>query len=70
MRIWFDLAEADVVLSDQRAVRKSIAAGFRHMFLWAFARSYIVAALVAAIILAGGLDVDEFVSPRASAAHS
>src|SRR5580698_353603 len=29
-RIWFDLAEADVVLSDQRAVRKSIWAGFRH----------------------------------------
>ena len=30
LRIWFDLAETDVVLSDQRAVRKSIAAGFRH----------------------------------------
>ena len=25
-RIWFDLAEADIVLNDQRAVRKSIAA--------------------------------------------
>ena len=31
-RIWFDLAEADIVLSDQRAVRKSIGAGFRHTF--------------------------------------
>ena len=28
LRIWFDLAEADVVLNDQNAVRKSIAAGF------------------------------------------
>ena len=26
-RIWFDLAEADVVLSDQRAVRRSIGSG-------------------------------------------
>src|SRR5580692_5584804 len=32
LRIWFDLAEADVVLNDQRAVRKSIAAGSRHTF--------------------------------------
>src|SRR5258708_27341893 len=29
MRIWFDLAQADIVLKDQHAVRKSIAAGFR-----------------------------------------
>src|SRR5580692_2095893 len=32
LRIWFDLAEADVVLSDQRAVRRSIGKGFRHMW--------------------------------------
>src|SRR5580700_4225560 len=30
LRIWFDLAQVDVVLSDQRAVRKSIGTGFRH----------------------------------------
>ncbi len=56
-RIWFDLAEADVVLSDQRAVRKSIAAGFRHTFR-GFARlltSYVVATIFAAIILVGGI---------------
>ena len=29
-RIWFDLAETDAVLNDQRAVRKSIGAAFRH----------------------------------------
>lgn len=56
-RIWFDLAEANIVLSDQRAVRKSIAAGFRHTFrgLGRLLTSYVVAAIVAAIILVGGL---------------
>jgi hypothetical protein len=57
LRIWFDLAEADVVLSDQRAVRKSIAAGFRHTFrsLRRLLLSYVVITIVAAIILTGGL---------------
>lgn len=56
-RIWFDLAEADVVLSDQRAVRKSLAAGFRHTFrsLGRLLSSYVIAAIVAAIILVCGL---------------
>jgi hypothetical protein len=58
-RIWFDLAEADIVLSDQRAVRKSIRAGLRHTFR-GFGRllgSYVLAAIVAAIILAGGISL-------------
>lgn len=57
LRIWFDLAEADVVLSDQRAVRKSIALGFLHTFksLARLLGSYFVSTLVAAIILLGGL---------------
>jgi len=57
LRIWFDLAQADVVLSDQRAVRKSIAAGFRHTFrsLGRLLLSYVVITIVAAIILIGGL---------------
>lgn len=57
LRIWFDLAEADIVLSDQRAVRKSIAAGFRHTFrsLGRLLLSYVVATLVAAIVLVAGL---------------
>jgi hypothetical protein len=56
-RIWFDLAEADIVLSDQRAVRKSIWAGLRHTFrsLFRLLASYVVAAVVAAIILVGGI---------------
>src|ERR1700756_540290 len=32
LRIWFDLAEVDTVLNDQPAVRKSLAAAFRHTF--------------------------------------
>jgi hypothetical protein len=56
-RIWFDLAEADIVLSDQRAVRKSIGAGFRHTFrgLGRLLGSYVLATIVAAIILVGGI---------------
>lgn len=56
-RIWFDLAEADIVLSDQRAVRKSIWAGLRHTLrsLVRLMASYVVTTLVAAIIVVGGL---------------
>ncbi|MFZ0318605.1 MAG: hypothetical protein WAL56_05715 [Candidatus Sulfotelmatobacter sp.] len=57
LRIWFDLAETDVVLSDQRAVRRSIGAGFRHTWrnLGRLLGSYVVTAIVAAIVLAFGL---------------
>jgi hypothetical protein len=56
-RIWFDLAEADIVLSDQRAVRKSIWAALRHTLrsLVRLMTSYVVSTVVAAIILVGGL---------------
>src|ERR1022692_4194659 len=56
-RIWFDLAEADIVLSDQRAVRKSIWTGLRHALrsLMRLLASYVVATIVAAIVLLGGL---------------
>jgi hypothetical protein len=57
LRIWFDLAEVDTVLDDQRAVRKSIAAAFRHTFrsLARLLTSYVVVTVVAAILLVGGL---------------
>jgi hypothetical protein len=67
LRIWFDLAETDTVLSDQRAVRKSIAAAFRHTFrsLPRLLTSYVATTLVAAIFLLGGLWVwMKFVSPE------
>jgi hypothetical protein len=57
LRIWFDLAEVDVVLSDQRAVRRSIGSGFRHMWrnLGTLLGAYVVATIVGAIILVGGI---------------
>jgi hypothetical protein len=57
LRIWFDLAETDVVLSDQRAVRRSIAAGFRHTWrnLGRLLAGYVVTTLVAALVLVAGL---------------
>ncbi len=57
LRIWFDLAEVDIVLSDQRAVRKSIASAFRHTFrgLGRLLRSYVAVAIIAALILVTGL---------------
>jgi len=57
LRIWFDLAETDVVLNDQRAVRKSIVAAFRHTLrgLIRLLASYVLTTMVAAIIFVGGL---------------
>jgi hypothetical protein len=57
LRIWFDLAEADVVLSDQRAVRRSIASGFRHTFrsLGRLLGSYVLITILAAMVLVAGL---------------
>ncbi len=50
LRIWFDLAETDIVLSDQRAVRRSIGTGFRHTWrdLGHLVGSYVVTTIVAA----------------------
>jgi NADH:ubiquinone oxidoreductase subunit 6 (subunit J) len=57
LRIWFDLAEADTVLNDQRAVRKSIATAFRHTFrgFGHLLGSYVLTTIVAAVILLCGL---------------
>jgi hypothetical protein len=66
LRIWFDLAQADVVLSDQRAVRKSIGAAFRHTWrgMGRLLASYVMATVVAAIVLMAGIFVwMKFVPP-------
>ena len=66
LRIWFDLAQADVVLSDQRAVRRSIVSGFRYTWrdLGLLLGGYVVTTIVAAIILLTGLWVwMKFVPP-------
>jgi hypothetical protein len=57
LRIWFDLAQTDVVLSDQRAVRKSIALAFRHTWraLGRLLGCYVVTTIVAALVLLAGI---------------
>jgi hypothetical protein len=57
LRIWFDLAEADIVLNDQRAARRSIASAFRHTFrsIGRLLASYVVTTIVAAIVLVVGI---------------
>jgi hypothetical protein len=57
LRIWFDLAEVDTVLNDQRAVRKSLRVAFGHTFrsLPRLLSVYVLATIVAAIFLALGL---------------
>ena len=57
MRIWFDLAEVNTILSDQNAVRRSISAGFRHTYraLGRLLASYVLITIVAAIFLIVGL---------------
>jgi hypothetical protein len=70
LRIWFDLAEADVVLSDQNAVRRSIAAGFRHTWrdLGRLLGAYVLITIVALIILCAGLVTWEKLIPATSVA--
>jgi hypothetical protein len=66
LRIWFDLAQTDIVLTDQRAVRRSIAAGFRHTWrnLGSLLGSYVVITIFAAIILVAGIFIwMKFVPP-------
>ena len=57
LRIWFDLAEVDTVLNDQRTIRKSIADALRHTFrsLARLLTSYVVVTIFAAIVLLAGL---------------
>jgi hypothetical protein len=68
LRIWFDLAQADVALGDQPAVRKSIAVSFRHMRrnLGSLFGSYLVTTFVAAIVLVVGIFVWIKLVPPAS----
>lgn len=68
LRIWFDLAQTDVVLSDQPAVGISIGAGFRHTWrsLGRLLGSYVVSTIVAAIVLVAGLWAWMMLVPPAS----
>ena len=65
IRIWFDLAETDVVLRDQAAVRKSIRWGFRttRRNFFRLLGSYVLAAIVAMLILLAGIMLWHFLVP-------
>jgi len=68
LRSVFDLAEVDVVLSDQGAVRRSIGAGFRHGFrsIFRLTGSYLVIWVVASLVMVAGLWVWNKMVPPAS----
>jgi hypothetical protein len=70
IRIWFDLAQTDVVLRDEPAVRRSVAAGFRKTGrnLARLLGSYVVIALVALAVLAAGILLWHAVVPPSSVA--
>lgn len=59
VRIWFDLAQTDVVVRDQGAVRRSIAEGFRRtkQNVARLLGTYTVIAAVAGVVLALGIVV-------------
>ena len=66
IRIWFDLAQVEVVVRDQRAVRKSVAAALQYTQenLIALLATYVVICLLGLAVLAGGLWVwRSFVPP-------
>ena len=68
IRIWFDLAEADVVIADQRAVRKSLGKTYRQtrgnrVRLFG---AYVAISIVALLVLAIGLVIWNGVVPPAS----
>jgi hypothetical protein len=68
IRIWFDLAQTDVVLRDQPAVRKSVAAGFRktRRNLGRLLVSYVVIAFAALAVLAAGIFLWHAIVPPSS----
>ncbi len=68
IRIWFDLAETDVVIADQTAVRKSVGMAFRQtrQNLASLLGTYVVVSIVGAAILAAGIWLWHTIVPPAS----
>jgi len=68
IRIWFDLAQTDVVLRDQSAVHKSIVAGFRKTRhnLGKLLASYVVIAIVGLAVLVAGIMLWRSIVPPSS----
>ncbi len=68
VRIWFDLAQVDVVLRDQHATRRSVAAAYRmtKRNLGRLLGSYSLIAIAGGVILLGGLELWHIIVPAAS----
>lgn len=68
IRIWFDVAQTDVVLRDQSAVRKSVSAGFKmtKRNLGRLLGNYVVIALVALAVLIAGIWLWHAIVPSSS----
>jgi membrane-anchored glycerophosphoryl diester phosphodiesterase (GDPDase) len=68
IRIWFDLAEADTVLTDERAVRRSVRTAFRQTKrnLGSLVASYVAISIVGVVILAVGIVLWDALVPPAS----
>jgi len=68
VRIWFDLAQTDVVLRDQPAVRKSIAVGFRSLRknFFHLLGTYVAITLVAVAMLVAGIVLWNMIVPSSS----
>jgi len=68
IRIWFDLAQTEVVLEDQPAVRKSVVAGFRstRRDLGRLLGSYVSTAIAALAVLVAGVWLWEVIVPPSS----
>jgi hypothetical protein len=68
IRIWFDLAQTQVVVGDQSKVRKSIAAAYRGMkgYRIRLLGNYVLIALLAGVVLLAGLWVWIKLVPAAS----
>jgi hypothetical protein len=68
IRIWFDLAEVDVVISDQRAVRRSLGKTMRQFRAHPFhlIGAYVAISIVALLVLVIGLWIWNVVIPSAS----
>jgi hypothetical protein len=68
VRMWFDLAQVDVVLRDERAVRKSLGAAWRMMRgnRMRLLGTYLVVGLVSAAVLVGGIVLWNLIVPPSS----
>jgi hypothetical protein len=68
IRMWFDLAQTDVVLRDEVAVRRSVAWAFRttRRKFWRLLGTYVLIAIVGLVILAVGIFIWHAIVPPSS----